>query len=127
MSFAKHKTIIEENDTVILYLTISNIHAIDVTPQVKNKRGELIENIFQTTFGSLKVKNLIGVKYGSKVIDLLYIMSGIFTSLIFFLFSFSFNRLNCQKDGHMCYSQHQNCGHKHCHIEHKLFTHPTLV
>lgn len=67
MSFAKHKTTIEENDTVILYLTVTNMHAIDVCPQIKNKRGELVENVFQTNFGALKVKNLIGVKYGSKV------------------------------------------------------------
>lgn len=71
MSFAKHKTVIEENDTVILYLTITNMHAIDVCPQMKNKKGELIENVFQTNFGALKVKNLIGIKYGSKVSNLM--------------------------------------------------------
>lgn len=67
MSFAKHKTIIEENDTVILYMSITNFHAIDVVPQVRNKKGELVENVFQTTYGALKVKSLIGEKYGSKV------------------------------------------------------------
>lgn len=67
MSFAKRKTIIEENDTVILYLSVSNLHAIDVVQQINNKKGELVENVFQTSYGALKVKNLIGVKYGSKV------------------------------------------------------------
>lgn len=67
MSFANYKSIIEENDTVILYLSINNFHAIDVTPQVRNKKGELVENVFQTTYGALKVKNLIGEKYGSRV------------------------------------------------------------
>lgn len=67
MSFAKHKTVIEENDTVILYLSISNVHAIDVVPQIHNKKGEFVENVFQTSYGALKVKNLIGEKYGSKV------------------------------------------------------------
>lgn len=67
MSFLKPKDIIEENDTVILYLTIKNMHAIDVTPQIKNKKGDLVENVFQTTFGALKVKDLIGKRYGSKV------------------------------------------------------------
>lgn len=68
MSFLKHKTVIDEGDTVVLYMTINNIHAIEVTPQIENKKGEKIENIFQTSFGALKVKSLIGVQYGSKVL-----------------------------------------------------------
>lgn len=68
MSFAKHKTIIEEGDTVILYLTVQSMHAIDAVPMIKNKKGEIVENVFQTSFGALKVKNLIGVEYGAKVI-----------------------------------------------------------
>lgn len=67
MSFAQHKEVIEENDTVILYLSVQNLHAITVKPHLKNKKGENIDNVFQTIFGALKVKNLIGVKYGSKV------------------------------------------------------------
>lgn len=67
MSFAKHQTLIEEGDTVILYLTVSNMHAIQVVPQIKSKKGELVENIFQTSFGALKIKSLIGEKYGTKV------------------------------------------------------------
>lgn len=67
MSFAKHKTFIEEGDTVILYLSVTSMHAIDVNPQIKNKKGVMVEYIFQTSFGALKVKNLIGHKYGSKV------------------------------------------------------------
>lgn len=67
MSFAHHKTVIEENDTVILYLTVNNMHAIDVTPTVKNRKGDSIEYVFQTPYGALRVKDLIGVKYGSKV------------------------------------------------------------
>lgn len=67
MSFLKQKDVIEENDTVILYLSSTNMHAITVTPTMKNKKGEQIEYVFQTHFGALKVKNLIGVKYGNKV------------------------------------------------------------
>lgn len=67
MSFAAPKTVIEEKDTVILYLTVQSFHAIDVIPYIKNKKDELIENVFQTSYGALKVKELIGVKYGSKV------------------------------------------------------------
>lgn len=80
MSFAKRKTIIDENDTVILYLSVSNLHAIDVLPQINNKRGELVENVFQTSYGALKVKNLIGVKYGSKVNWLLIYSIAVFNS-----------------------------------------------
>jgi hypothetical protein len=47
MSFIKHKTSIEEGDTVVLYLTINNIHTIDVTEKITNKKGEVIEYIFQ--------------------------------------------------------------------------------
>lgn len=67
MSFTRPKTVIEENDTVILYLTVQSLHAIDVLPYIKNKKDELIENVFQTSYGALKVKDLVGVKYGSKV------------------------------------------------------------
>lgn len=74
MSFAKPKTSIQENDTVILYLTVQNFHAIDVVPYIKNKRNELVENVFQTNYGALKVKDLIGVKYGSKVGEILNIL-----------------------------------------------------
>lgn len=67
MSFRNYKEIIEEGDTAILYLS-NNVHAISVYPEIKNKKGALVENVFQTTFGALKVRNLIGKKYGSVVI-----------------------------------------------------------
>ncbi|XP_055545155.1 tRNA (adenine(58)-N(1))-methyltransferase catalytic subunit TRMT61A [Wyeomyia smithii] len=67
MSFSQPKTTIDEGDTVILYLTVTNVYAIEAVPQIKNKKGELIDNVFQTNFGALKVKDIIGVQYGSKV------------------------------------------------------------
>ncbi|XP_053697974.1 tRNA (adenine(58)-N(1))-methyltransferase catalytic subunit TRMT61A [Sabethes cyaneus] len=67
MSFSQPKTTIDEGDTVILYLTVTNVYAIEAVPQIKNKKGELIDNVFQTNFGALKVKDIIGVPYGSKV------------------------------------------------------------
>lgn len=67
MSFLKPKDVIEEGDTVILYLSAHSMHAIEATPNIINKKGESIEHIFQTNFGALKVKNIIGVNYGSKV------------------------------------------------------------
>ena len=50
MSFLKHKRIIEEGDQVVIYMTINNLHAIDVTPEVINKKGQKIEHTFQTRF-----------------------------------------------------------------------------
>lgn len=67
MSFIKHKDIIEEGDTVILYLTIFNMYAIEARTEIKNKLGEMVENVFQTAYGALKVKSIIGGKYGAKV------------------------------------------------------------
>lgn len=67
MSFHNFKNIIEEGDTVILYLSPSSLHAITVNPFSKNKHGTMVENILQTTKGALKIKNLIGKMYGSNV------------------------------------------------------------
>lgn len=68
MSFDGKKTIIEEGDTVILYLTMSKMYAIEVLPQIMSKKGNLVENVFQATpYGALRVKDLIGKKYGTKV------------------------------------------------------------
>lgn len=66
MSFAQPKTVIEEGDTVILYVT-TNVYAIEAVPQIRNKKNEMVEYVFQTNFGALKVKDIIGVPYGSKV------------------------------------------------------------
>ena len=52
---------------MVLYVTINNMYAIEVTPEIVNKKGQKIEHIFQTTFGALKVKSLIGQVYGSKI------------------------------------------------------------
>ena len=60
MSFKEYKTHVEMGDTVILYLNIKNIHAITVSEEVKNKKGNMVPNIFQTVYGALKVKDLVG-------------------------------------------------------------------
>lgn len=56
MSFATPQRIIAEGDTVILYINITNMHAIDVRPKIMNKNGLLVEYTHQTTYGALKVK-----------------------------------------------------------------------
>ncbi|XP_053615277.1 tRNA (adenine(58)-N(1))-methyltransferase catalytic subunit TRMT61A [Plodia interpunctella] len=66
MSFKSYKEKIDEGDTVILYLS-NNLYALDVLKEIKNKKGDMVENVFQTPYGALKVKNLIGTEYGSKV------------------------------------------------------------
>lgn len=77
MSFCNYKSVIEEGDTVILYMS-NTMHAIDVVPEIKNKKDILVENVFQTMFGALKVRTLIGKKYGDKVskkiISILFIL-----------------------------------------------------
>lgn len=70
MSFSAPKRVIQENDTVILYLNTRNRHAIDVTKEIKNKNGDLVEYVFQTSFGALKVASLVGTEYGSKVCNI---------------------------------------------------------
>lgn len=65
MSFHKQKKAIEEGDTVILHLSNSPLQAFTVDPVTRNKKNIEVENIRQTTQGALKVKNLIGEKYGS--------------------------------------------------------------
>ncbi|XP_021190330.3 tRNA (adenine(58)-N(1))-methyltransferase catalytic subunit TRMT61A [Helicoverpa armigera] len=66
MSFKDYKDKIEEGDTAILYLS-NSLYAIDVRPEMKNKKGEIVENVYQTPFGALKVRTLIGANYGSRV------------------------------------------------------------
>ncbi|CRK87527.1 CLUMA_CG001328, isoform A [Clunio marinus] len=67
MSFAAPQRIIAEGDIVILYISINNMHAIEVKKQIMNKHGILVEYTHQTTYGALKVENLIGKEYGGKV------------------------------------------------------------
>ncbi|KOC67652.1 tRNA (adenine(58)-N(1))-methyltransferase catalytic subunit TRMT61A [Habropoda laboriosa] len=67
MSFNKVKEVIEEGDVVILYLGPSNMHSLEIKPQIVNKKGKMVDNIFQTIYGALKVFSLVGQKYGTKI------------------------------------------------------------
>lgn len=67
MSFAKTKATVEEGDTAVIYLDPKAMYSIQVTTTIASKTGEQVENIFQTKYGALKVKELIGRKYGHKV------------------------------------------------------------
>lgn len=67
MSFFEYKEKIVEGDTVILYVNINSMYAITVEPLIKNKNNELVDNVFQTTYGALKVISLVGKKFGSRV------------------------------------------------------------
>lgn len=67
MTFDTYKEIIEENDTVILYQSFNSMQALKVTPSLINKKGEKVENIHQTNYGALKIANLIGKKFGTRV------------------------------------------------------------
>uniref|UniRef100_A0A1A9WF52 tRNA (adenine(58)-N(1))-methyltransferase catalytic subunit TRMT61A n=1 Tax=Glossina brevipalpis TaxID=37001 RepID=A0A1A9WF52_9MUSC len=67
MSFLRPKSKIDEGDTVILFLGVNSMHTIQATPTVVNRKGEEVEHIFQTSFGALKIRSIIGVEYGSQV------------------------------------------------------------
>ena len=67
MTFDSYKEIIEENDTVILYISFNTMHALTVTPTKVNKKGEENEHIYQCSYGGLIVKDLIGKRYGTRV------------------------------------------------------------
>ena len=67
MSFNKAKEVIEEGDVVILYLGPSNMHSLEIKPKILNKKGQMVDNVFQTIYGALKVFSLVGEKYGTKV------------------------------------------------------------
>ncbi len=67
MSFAEYKSVIEEGDTAILYVSFNCMFPICVTTTTKTKNGDTVEHVMQTTYGALKVKDLIGKRYGTKV------------------------------------------------------------
>ncbi|KAG5684433.1 hypothetical protein PVAND_013667 [Polypedilum vanderplanki] len=67
MSFTKPERVINEGDTVILYITINNMHAIEVKSHTTNKHGQKVEYVHQTAYGALKVQSLIGKEYGTKI------------------------------------------------------------
>ena len=43
--------------------------AVRVVKEKENKKGELCEHIVQTSYGALKVADLIGKKFGTKVLS----------------------------------------------------------
>ena len=67
MSFAGYKDLIEEDDTVIIYISFNTMYPVIVTPRKPDKNGEMVENVLQTNYGALKVKDLIGKRFGTKV------------------------------------------------------------
>ncbi|CAB4058917.1 TRM61 [Lepeophtheirus salmonis] len=60
--------VIEENDVVIIYIGFNNVVGVNVTPMKVNRKGNLEEHVLQTPFGAIKVQELIGVKYGTRII-----------------------------------------------------------
>jgi tRNA (adenine57-N1/adenine58-N1)-methyltransferase len=67
MSFNRYKDIIEEGDTVILYINPQAMYAIQVQSIIENRKGEKVENVMQTKYGALKISSLFGKQFGSKV------------------------------------------------------------
>ena len=67
MSFAEIKSVVEEGDTVVIYVNPQAMYAIQVKPLIASKKGDMVENVFQTAYGALKVQELVGKKFGHKV------------------------------------------------------------
>ncbi|XP_046397178.1 tRNA (adenine(58)-N(1))-methyltransferase catalytic subunit TRMT61A [Ischnura elegans] len=66
MSFSGYKEFIEEGDTVILFLSVNNMYAIKAVPNIRSRKGNIVENVMQTTCGALNVRSLIGRRYGCR-------------------------------------------------------------
>lgn len=67
MSFNCYKDIIEEGDTVILYINPQAMYAIQAQSLTENRKGEKVENVMQTKYGALKISSLFGKRFGSRV------------------------------------------------------------
>lgn len=67
MSFNGYKDTVSDGDTVVLYLTISQIYSIKAQSKTINKKNLEVENVFQTPYGALKCGELIGKTFGSKI------------------------------------------------------------
>jgi tRNA (adenine57-N1/adenine58-N1)-methyltransferase len=67
MGFLEFKEVIELNDLVLYIYTI---YPVSVKETILSKKGVEVENIYQTKYGSLKAVDLIGKKYGTKVVQL---------------------------------------------------------
>ncbi|CAG7816073.1 unnamed protein product [Allacma fusca] len=67
MSFIGKKELVEKNDTVILFLSVNTIYALEVVDKIPNKHGNMVENKFQTIYGVLTVMDLVGKRYGSRI------------------------------------------------------------
>jgi len=66
-SFIRRKELIEEGDTVMLFVSMANTYVLEVVPQTRNRHGFLVENKFQTVYGQLKVMELVGQSFGTKI------------------------------------------------------------
>lgn len=67
MGFDNLQTNVQQGDTLILYLTINEIHTIKAESKRTNKNGVQIDNVFQTSYGALVCGDLVGKEYGTKV------------------------------------------------------------
>lgn len=67
MSFNYYKDMIEEGDTVILYINPQAMYAIQAQSIIENRKGDKVENVMQTKYGALKISSLFGKRFGSKV------------------------------------------------------------
>ena len=67
MSFSRYKSTIELGDTVILYVSFNAMYPVVVTEKRTTRNGDEVENVIQTTYGGLPVKELVGKKFGTRI------------------------------------------------------------
>eukprot|EP00095_Tigriopus_kingsejongensis_P004500 snap_masked-scaffold427_size174323-processed-gene-0.1 protein:Tk04500 transcript:snap_masked-scaffold427_size174323-processed-gene-0.1-mRNA-1 annotation:"hypothetical protein DAPPUDRAFT_306325" len=67
MSLAEYGEFIREHDRVILYISFKQMYPLLVTRDKVSKAGDTSEHVFQTTFGALRVADLIGRRFGTRV------------------------------------------------------------
>ena len=67
MSFSGYSDTIAEGDTVVLYINFNDLQVFRVTDKTTTRKGEEVEHVRQTPFGAIKVSDLVGRRFGTKV------------------------------------------------------------
>eukprot|EP00096_Caligus_rogercresseyi_P013791 TRINITY_DN6393_c0_g1_i1.p1 TRINITY_DN6393_c0_g1~~TRINITY_DN6393_c0_g1_i1.p1 ORF type:complete len:324 (+),score=68.67 TRINITY_DN6393_c0_g1_i1:123-1094(+) len=67
MSFVGFTDTIQKGDVVVVYVGFNNLIPLEVVPMKENRKGILEDHVIQTCYGALRVTDLIGVRYGTRV------------------------------------------------------------
>lgn len=67
MSFLQSQEFVKNGDTVVIYSGMKSINSVVATATIENKHGQKVENVYQCSYGVIKVKDIIGMPYGSRL------------------------------------------------------------